>query len=121
MDKIVTFIGFIQNAVTPSRRNRNSNRTSRSSGRVFNDSFPRASASFRKDSFDSGFNFANGGLEDTAPSGENKMNRTKACAFTEQGLDTLRGEVREIEPLRCGPSKRSANMLLSNPPWDLWS
>ena len=110
MDKIVTFIGFIQNAVAPSRRNRNSNRTSRSSGRVFNDSFPRASASFRKDSFDSGFNFANGGLEDTAPSGENKMNRTKACAFTEQGLDTLRGEVREIEPLRCGPSKRSANM-----------
>ena len=110
MDKIVTFIGFIQNAVAPSRRNRNSNRTSRSSGRVFNDSFPRASASFRKDSFDSGFNFANGGLEDTVPSGENKMNRTKACAFTEQGLDTLRGEVREIEPLRCGPSKRSANM-----------
>lgn len=110
MDKIVTFIGFIQNAVAPSRRNRNSNRTSRSSGRVFNDSFPRASASFRKDSFDSGFNFANGGLQDTAPSGENKMNRTKACAFTEQGLDTLRGEVREIEPLRCGPSKRSANM-----------
>ena len=110
MDKIVTFIGFIQNAVAPSRRNRNSNRTSRSSGRVFNDSFPRASASFRKDSFDSGFNFTNGGLEDTAPSGENKMNRTKACAFTEQGLDTLRGEVREIEPLRCGPSKRSANM-----------
>lgn len=110
MDKIVTFIGFIQNAVAPSRRNRNSNRTSRSSGRVFNDSFPRASASFREDSFDSGFNFTNGGLEDTAPSGENKMNRTKACAFTEQGLDTLRGEVREIEPLRCGPSKRSANM-----------
>lgn len=110
MDKIVTFIGFIQNAVAPSRRNRNSNRTSRSSGRVFNDSFPRASASFRKDSFDSGFNFTKGGLEDTAPSGENKMNRTKACAFTEQGLDTLRGEVREIEPLRCGPSKRSANM-----------
>lgn len=110
MDKIVTFIGFIQNAVAPSRRNRNSNRTSRSSGRVFNDSFPRASASFRKDSFDSGFNFTNGGLEDTAPSGENKMNRTKACAFTEQGLDTVRGEVREIEPLRCGPSKRSANM-----------
>lgn len=110
MDKIVTFIGFIQNAVAPSRRNRNSNRTSRSSGRVFNDSFPRASASFREDSFDSGFNFTNGGLEDTAPSGENKMNRTKACAFTEQGLDTLRGEVHEIEPLRCGPSKRSANM-----------
>lgn len=110
MDKIVTFIGFIQNAVAPSKRNRNSNRTSRSSARVFNDSFPRASASFRKDSFDSGFNSANGGLEDTAPSGENKMNRTKACAFTEQGLDTLRGEVREIEPLRCGPSKRSANM-----------
>lgn len=110
MDKIVTFIGFIQNAVAPSRRNRNSNRTSRSSGRVFNDSFPRASASFREDSFDSGFNFTKGGLEDTAPSGENKMNRTKACAFTEQGLDTLRGEVREIEPLRCGPSKRSANM-----------
>ena len=110
MDKIVTFIGLIQNAVAPSRRNRNSNRTSRSSGRVFHDSFPRASASFRKDSFDSGFNFANGGLEDTAPSGENKMNRTKACAFTEQGLDTLRGEVREIEPLRCGPSKRSAIM-----------
>ena len=110
MDKIVTFIGFIQNAVAPSKRNRNSNRTSLSSARVFNDSFPRASASFRKDSFDSGFNPANGGLEDTAPSGENKRNRTKACAFTEQGLDTLRGEVREIEPLRCGPSKRSANM-----------
>ena len=110
MDKIVTFIGFIQNAVAPSRRNRNSNRTSRSSARVFNDSFPRASASFRKDSFDSGFNSANGGLEDTAPSGENKMNRTKACAFTEQGLDTLRGEVRQIEPLRFGHSERSANM-----------
>lgn len=110
MDKIVTFIGFIQNAVAPSKRNRNSNRTGGSSGRVLIDSFPRAFASFRKDSFDSGFNSANGGLEDTALSGENNMNRTKACAFTEQGLDTLRGEVREIEPLKCGPSKRSANM-----------
>lgn len=110
MDKIVTFIGFIQNAVAPSRRSRNSNRTSRSSGRVFNDSFPRASASFQKGSFDSGFYSANRGLEDTAPSGENNMNRRKACAFTDQGLVTLRGEVREIEPLRCGPLKRSLNM-----------
>lgn len=42
------------------------------------------------------------------------MNRTKACAFTEQGLDTLRGEVREIEPLGCGPSKRSANIPMSS-------
>ena len=115
MDKIVTFFGFIQNVVAPSRRNGNTDRTSGSNGRVFNDSFPKASASFRRDSIDSGFNSVTGALKDT-PSGERNIDRTRASAFTEPKLDTLRGEVHEIksQPLRYKmvkgePPKRLVN------------
>ena len=103
MDKLVTLFGYLSSYVVPSRRNggaqedrgSNAKKTSRKSQANGESNDSRFKASLN--STDSGFNSTNGGLKGVS-SGENNLNRPKASVFMETNLDTLRGEVREIQP-----------------------
>lgn len=109
MDEFVTFFGYIQNVVLPSRRNRNTNGTNSRGTRAYNqapDESPKTGGNFREGSLDSGFNSTNGGLKGVS-SGETNLNWPRASLFTETNLDTLRGEVRDIKP----PPTRCKNLI----------
>ena len=95
MDKLVTLFGYLSSYVVPSRRSGNTDGASGSGAR-------NSHSKSQDNSTDSGFNSTKGGLLKD-PAGEQRLDRTRASAFTEPSLDTLRGEVREIQtmPPRC--------------------